>query len=615
MKKGLVILMITAVLIVPFWSFAESPVKVIVNGNQLELDVAPIIIEGRTLVPVRAIFESLGVLVEWDEGTNTVVGTKGNTKIRLPIGQLVAQKDGKDISLDVPAMVIDGRTLVPVRFIAESLGCNVLWDGEKYQVVIENRQEKLTIQEISREADAVVKIDTNNHNEFFGSGSGFIISEDGKVVTNYHVIDRMTEVEIIMNNGSKYKVDKVLKYDVEKDLALLKVDAHDLPCVDLGNSDWLQVGDQVVAIGSPYGILNTVTDGKISKISDEDIQLTAPIHPGSSGGALFDTFGKVIGITYMAIDEADDIGFAIPINKLKDLKEENNLSLQELIDKEYPNGIYQPAYIIGYPLSPTEIQVIWQQIPGAQHYIAYSGQRPEGPFEKIEIGKAERTTYEGYEVSVLSGLMPNQTYYIKIASVVDGKESECSERISATTLDIETSCEFIYDANLEKIIRAHLNKLTGAITKSDLKSITELNASSCDIDSLEGIQYLLNLEVLDLRDNNIKDITPLNGLRNMIAVDLSYNFIEDIGSLKGLSKLEFLNLEKNSISDINALAELIDLTDLYLSYNNISDISPLNNLSKLMRLTLNSNQITDINALSNFSELEISDIQNNPIED
>ena len=114
-------------------------ISINIDGQALQTDVPPIILEGRTLVPLRAIFEALGMEVEYIAATLTIIGTKGDSRIQLTVNSTQATVNGTAATLDVPAMVIDGRTLVPVRFIAESTGQNVVWDGTARRVIITTR--------------------------------------------------------------------------------------------------------------------------------------------------------------------------------------------------------------------------------------------------------------------------------------------------------------------------------------------------------------------------------------------------------------------------------------------------------------------------------------------
>lgn len=111
-------------------------IKVKLNGNFLTFDQPPIAESGRTLVPLRAIFEAFGATVNWDQATQTVTAVKGDTTIKLTLGSNTAYKNGTPITLDVPAKAVNGRTIVPVRFISESFGATVTWDQATQTVII-----------------------------------------------------------------------------------------------------------------------------------------------------------------------------------------------------------------------------------------------------------------------------------------------------------------------------------------------------------------------------------------------------------------------------------------------------------------------------------------------
>ena len=108
---------------------AQAAPKVMLNGNQLFFEDPPIIEDGRTLVPLRAIFEALGANVEWDSTANTITAIKGDVQIKLQIGARTAYKNGSSINIDVPVHIVNGRTLVPLRVISEVFGADVSWDG------------------------------------------------------------------------------------------------------------------------------------------------------------------------------------------------------------------------------------------------------------------------------------------------------------------------------------------------------------------------------------------------------------------------------------------------------------------------------------------------------
>jgi serine protease Do len=156
-------------------------------------------------------------------------------------------------------------------------------------------------------------------------GSGFIMDQDGYIVTNNHVIEDADEIVVRLANEKEFKA-KVVGRDSKTDLALIKIqDAKDLAPLEMGNSDKLQVGTWVVAIGSPFGLEQTVTAGIVSAKGriigsgpyDEFIQTDASINPGNSGGPLLNMEGEVVGINTAIIASGQGIGFAIPINLAK----------------------------------------------------------------------------------------------------------------------------------------------------------------------------------------------------------------------------------------------------------------------------------------------------------
>ncbi len=156
-------------------------------------------------------------------------------------------------------------------------------------------------------------------------GSGFLVSKDGIIITNYHVIAEGTSALVKLPDGAFYVVDGVIAFDKARDVAVIKAHGEAFRTLTLGDSDRVQVGQEVVAIGNPLSLESTVSNGIVSSIRTiEDkggkyLQITAPISPGSSGGPLFDMAGEVIGITTMYIKGGENLNFAIPINDAKPL--------------------------------------------------------------------------------------------------------------------------------------------------------------------------------------------------------------------------------------------------------------------------------------------------------
>ena len=165
-----------------------------------------------------------------------------------------------------------------------------------------------------------------------GLGTAFIYDKAGYLLTNHHVIEKATDILVSFRDGREVKA-KVVGADARVDVAVLKVDAKDLPALPLGDSDEPHVGDWVVAIGNPFGLSHTVSAGILSargrtrddvKGLDQDgyfdfLQTDASINPGNSGGPLLNLKGEVVGINAAIRKDANGIGFAIPINMVKDI--------------------------------------------------------------------------------------------------------------------------------------------------------------------------------------------------------------------------------------------------------------------------------------------------------
>ena len=170
------------------------------------------------------------------------------------------------------------------------------------------------------------------HGTMHAQGSGFLVSADGLILTNAHVVDGANEVTVKLSDHREFKA-KVLGADRSSDIAVLKIDAHDLPTVRLGNSDQLRVGDYVLAIGEPFGLEETATAGIVSAKGRSlpgdgyvpFIQTDAAVNPGNSGGPLFDETGAVVGINaqiYTTSGGYEGVSFAVPINLAVQIKDQ-----------------------------------------------------------------------------------------------------------------------------------------------------------------------------------------------------------------------------------------------------------------------------------------------------
>jgi tetratricopeptide (TPR) repeat protein len=170
-----------------------------------------------------------------------------------------------------------------------------------------------------------------------GQGSGFVVREDGGIVTNYHVVENAKKIDIKI--GDKvYEAEGLLHQDIETDIVILKAKAEKLKTVKLGYISRLEVGEKIYVISSPHGLENTISEGIVSGIREIDskrkiLQITAPISAGSSGGAVFNQNGEVVGVATFILKESQNLNFAMPADIFRD--EISNKKITSLRDAEF----------------------------------------------------------------------------------------------------------------------------------------------------------------------------------------------------------------------------------------------------------------------------------------
>ena len=260
-----------------------------------------------------------------------------------------------------------------------------------------------------------------------GQGSGFIVDSHGHILTNFHVIEGGKQVEVTLSNKHKYKAQVVLT-DKPHDLALLQIDAPNLTPAVLSNSENLQVGQKVYAIGNPFGLNGTMTTGIISALRsvrgpegnliENAIQTDAAINPGNSGGPLLNSHGEVIGITSLiatdpnaqvAVEQSAGIGFAIPINTAKAVLE----------DFAHYGRIRRPSLgITSLPIGPELAQ---QMGLAADYGVLIQRVLPGGAAERAGLHGGRQQAYLGNTPIYLGG---------DLIIAIDGREVTSAQDLS-----------------------------------------------------------------------------------------------------------------------------------------------------------------------------------------
>lgn len=320
----------------------------------------------------------------------------------------------------VAAMIAGfGGSAIGNAVFGGSDGGTTVYQGKRPSSVINtasiDTSKQMTAAEVyAGNVNSTVGITTQVTTNFWGyttqsaaSGSGFIYSADGYIITNYHVIESASSIKVTLYDGKSYDA-QLVGYDESNDVAVLKIDAKDLTPVTIGDSDNLNVGDSVIAIGNPLGELTfSLTSGAVSaldrevtmsnNVTMELIQTDCAINSGNSGGALFNLYGEVIGITNAKYSGSsgsgasiDNIGFAIPIN-----------SVRSIVDSIIEKGYVAKPYI-GVMVSDVSDEAKSYGTPAGAAVVSVT---EGGPAEKAGLQANDIiTAVDGKEISGKSGL-------------------------------------------------------------------------------------------------------------------------------------------------------------------------------------------------------------------
>ncbi len=173
---------------------------------------------------------------------------------------------------------------------------------------------------------------------YTSTGSGFVVDSRGVIATSFHVISSATQATVKLKDGRVFNVDSVAGYDFWRDVCLLRIDAKNLRSVQLGNSDNVRLGEQIIVIGNPMGLEHTIAKGLVTSIREsayiKQIQIDAPISPGSSGSPVFNMRGQVIGVVASSMIEGQLLNFSVPINYVRELiDDESQMTLKQVTTK------------------------------------------------------------------------------------------------------------------------------------------------------------------------------------------------------------------------------------------------------------------------------------------
>lgn len=370
--------------------------------------------------------------------------------------------------------------------------------------------------------DSVVMVEVyDKYGNELATGSGFCAYRPDYIVTNYHVIEGAYEIKLVTDWDEEFNAKTVEIFNEAADIAILSIDGQ-LEPIKIGNSDTCKIGQKVYAIGSPVGEKNTVSQGTISNLDDvENIRTTVPISHGSSGGALLDNRGKLIGITYAGYDNAQNLNFAIPVTKLNSLY--NAIAVQDytmLSSSMYKNTIKDYTSIEDEMFEKIIIKEDKNYASSniKNVYYATSG------FSKFDDTLA---LWQGELVDKYNSLDATEKWSV-YSYFEESKNYDFSDNLDSAVNDLYSWDSYDWILNLKLMKRWKLAMFAYEAKKLDANNLTDTIAKYCDSQT----QFVI--------------ILAANGLVDINELDSTYkeNVIDYIYALKSTRKTQGKILEK-----------------------------------------------------------------------
>lgn len=370
--------------------------------------------------------------------------------------------------------------------------------------------------------DSVVMVEVyDKYGNELATGSGFCAYRPDYIVTNYHVIEGAYEIKLVTDWDEEFNAKTVEIFNEAADIAILSIDGQ-LEPIKIGNSDTCKIGQKVYAIGSPVGEKNTVSQGTISNLDDvENIRTTVPISHGSSGGALLDNRGKLIGITYAGYDNAQNLNFAIPVTKLNSLY--NAIAVQDytmLSSSMYKNTIKDYTSIEDEMFEKIIIKEDKNYASSniKNVYYATSG------FSKFDDTLA---LWQGELVDKYNSLDATEKWSV-YSYFEESKNYDFSDNLDSAVNDLYSWDSYDWILNLKLMKRWKLAMFAYEVKKLDANNLTDTIAKYCDSQT----QFVI--------------ILAANGLVDINELDSTYkeNVIDYIYALKSTRKTQGKILEK-----------------------------------------------------------------------
>ena len=386
-----------------FTAVAEQEVNVInivIDGERLITDVPPYLdaTANRVMVPLRAIFEYADATVRWNGDLREVSIFTSQKSIYITLDADFAIVNDITIPLDCSAATVNDRTFVPLRFIMETLDAAVEWDsttGNVAVVTVKPAESASSPIEHAVACNAEIYASTAVPREGKG-GSGVVISGNGLIATNYHVIKDATRIVVVLNDGRRFNTVTIVGYDKDEDVAIIRVDALTPVYANMDSRFTPIAGDEIFCVGNPASQSNTVVTGTIpddytaNLYGSDYIKSTLPIEPGFSGGGVYTAYGRLVGLASGRLEN----GFAVHVPSKSValvLLQNREFSLADFLS----DAAYVPSYselheqiVEEYKNKPISENLDWLSIDDVFFANFFAGGTPE-TYVVLTIGYAQ----------------------------------------------------------------------------------------------------------------------------------------------------------------------------------------------------------------------------------
>lgn len=302
----------------------NNPLSIVFDGKKMHFDVEPVIRNNRTLVPFRAIFEALGADVSWDGNTSTATAIKGDKTIIIKANDNVAYVNGEPHILDVAPEIVSGRNMVPIRFISETMNCAVdyIYSDRIVDIRSQTAFNMFSAQVKSALITYNVYIEAGKYGDtVYHTATGVVIDPAGIILTNKHVTEGMDWIRTAINGNTYSRFDMIYEDEVLDYSIYRIVGANALFSVpEWGDSSRLNVYSELFSCGNPGGIRNQCFRGTVERITQTDVESTLDSKHGSSGSGVYNNALELVALVW-AYDSFDRT-LAIPMSLMSKKIEE-----------------------------------------------------------------------------------------------------------------------------------------------------------------------------------------------------------------------------------------------------------------------------------------------------